>query len=280
MNAYYNRGNAYRAKGDHDHAIADYTKAIELNPKVAGYYDGRGDAYKAKGDLDKAIADYTKAIEISPKWDEAYRDRGLAYYAKKDYDQAIADYTKAIEIDPKDARYYDERGDAYKAKGDLDKAIADYTKTIELDPKNSGYARSLGLARYDKGDFKAAAADLLRAVELKDDAYAMLFRYLARTRAGDAAAPELEANAGRLKTKEWPYAVAELYLGKRSSAATVDAALKPDERCEAQFYVGQWHVLKSNPAEAASALKIAVDTCPKTFIEYTSAIAELKRLKR
>ena len=120
----------------------------------------------------------------------------------------------------------------------------------------------------------------MRAVELEDDIYAMLFRFLARTRAGETAAAELEANAGRLKTKEWPYAVAELYLGKRSPAATLDAAIKPDDRCEAQFYIGQWHILKSNAAEAASALKVAVDTCPKTFVEFTAAIAELNRLKR
>ena len=83
-----------------------------------------------------------------------------------------------------------------------------------------------------------------------------------------------------MKTKEWPYAVAELYLGKRSPAATLDAAVKADDRCEAQFYIGQWHVLKSNAAEAAVSLKAAVDTCPKTFIEYHAAVAELKRLKR
>ncbi|MEQ1577400.1 MAG: tetratricopeptide repeat protein, partial [Hyphomicrobium sp.] len=183
------------------------------------------------------------------------------------------------EIYPKLACAYHNRGLAYAAKGDHDRAIADYTKLIEINPKSSRFALWLGLARYNNGDFKGAATDLLRAVELEDDVYAMLFRYLARTRAGATAEAELEANAGRLKTKEWPYAVIELYLGKRSPAATLDAAVKPDDRCKAQFYIGQWHVLKGNVADAQTALTVAVETCPKTFSEYVTAVAELKRLK-
>ena len=35
---YYNRGVAYRVKGDHDRAIADYTKAVALNPNNAEAY--------------------------------------------------------------------------------------------------------------------------------------------------------------------------------------------------------------------------------------------------
>jgi lipoprotein NlpI len=107
----------------------------------------------------------------------------------------------------------------------------------------------------------------------------MLFRYLARTRGGEEAKAELEANAGRLKTKEWPYAVTELYLSKRSPAATLDAASKPDDRCEAAFYIGQWYVLNGDAPHAVTVLKTVVDTCSKSFIEYRAAVAELKRAK-
>ena len=33
LDAYFNRGVAYEKKGDYDRAVADYTKAIELNEK-------------------------------------------------------------------------------------------------------------------------------------------------------------------------------------------------------------------------------------------------------
>jgi lipoprotein NlpI len=278
--AYYNRGMAYLHAEDLDRAIADFAKAVEIDPRHAGAYTGRGRAFRSKGAHDRAIADFTRAIEIDPQHADAYNDRGLAYRSKGDPDRAIADYTKAIEIDLQHADAHNNRGNAYGAKGDYDRTIADYTKAIELDPGVSAYSRSLGIARYGRGEFNAAANALLRAIELEDDAYAMLFRYLARSRAGEKAAAELEANARRLTSKQWPYAVTELYLGKRSPEATLDAADEADDRCEAYFYIGQWHLLKGSPAPARAAFEYAAKTCPQTFIEYEVAVAELKRMKR
>src|ERR1043166_1930531 len=63
-NAYNNRGNAKDAKGDLDGAIADYDRAIELDPKYASAYYNRGDAKDDKGDLDGAIADFKRATEL------------------------------------------------------------------------------------------------------------------------------------------------------------------------------------------------------------------------
>ena len=136
---------------------------------------------------------------------------------------------------------------------------------IAINPKAANHVSERGLARYSKGDFKAAAIDLLKAIELGEGTYSVLLRYLARTRSGEAAEAELEANAAGLKTKEWPFAVTELYLAKRSPAATLDVAVTPDDRCEAQFYIGQWHLLKGNRPAAEVGLKAAVATCPEDF---------------
>jgi lipoprotein NlpI len=229
---------------------------------------------------DETIKACTNIIDTQDRRDHAvaYYNRGGAYQNKGDYDRAIADYDQAIRLDPKYAVAYYNHGGAYQNKGEYDRAIADYDQAIRLDPKNYSYFRARAVVKYGNGDFKGASADLLRAIELKDDAYSMLFRYLARTRGGEEAKAELEANAGRLKTKEWPYAVTELYLGKRSPTATLDAASKPEDRCEAAFYIGQWYVLKGNAPEAEAVLKTVVDTCPKAFIEYGAAAAELKRI--
>ncbi len=60
------RGVAKEKKGDLVGAIADYSKAIELDPKDTIAYFNRGGAKQMKGDLDGAIADYSKAIELNP----------------------------------------------------------------------------------------------------------------------------------------------------------------------------------------------------------------------
>jgi rhomboid protease GluP len=72
--------------------------------------------------------------------------------------------------------------------------------------------------------------------------------------------------------------VVDLFLGRRTVDATLSAASNPPERCEAQFYGGEWKLLQGDRAAAVTALKAAVETCPKTFIEYKGAQAELKRL--
>jgi len=262
-----------------DAAIRACDQAIRQNPRGAESYTNRGIEYAKKGDLDHALADFNEAIELNPKYAEAYNNRGIAYRGKGDLNRALADFNEAIELDSKFAEAYNNRGNAYSDNGDLDRALADYSKAVELQPNNITFTKNIGYARFYRGDFKDAAADLLRAIELKDDIYPMLFRFLARSRSGETAVSELEANASRLKTKEWPYAVIDLYLGRRQPDATLAAAVKPDDRCEAYFYVSQWYVLKDNKADAEAALKTALDTCPKTFIEYAAAVAEWKRLR-
>ena len=62
-----NRGTTYRDdKHDYDRAIADYDVAIRLSPKFADAYNNRGIAYAAKGDHAHAVADYTSAIRFDP----------------------------------------------------------------------------------------------------------------------------------------------------------------------------------------------------------------------
>ena len=82
-----------------------------------------------------AIADFTKAIVIDPDYVSAYISRGIAYLDQNKLGLAIADFTKAIEIDPGNKLAYDHRGGTYQILGKFDLAIADHSKAIEIDPK-------------------------------------------------------------------------------------------------------------------------------------------------
>jgi tetratricopeptide (TPR) repeat protein len=163
---HYNRGITWKAKGDLDRAIADYTEAIRLDPKYERAYHNRGNAWSDKGDLDRAIADYDQALQRDPKDAAPYNNRGIAWKAKGDLDRAIADYTEAIRLDPKDSDPYNNRGLAWKAKGDFDRAIADLTEAIRLDPKYERAYVNRGIAWSDKGDLDRAIADLTEAIRL------------------------------------------------------------------------------------------------------------------
>jgi tetratricopeptide (TPR) repeat protein len=107
--AYNNLGAAYREKGEQDRAVADYGRALELNPKYASAYNNRGVAYRDKGEYDRAVADYGRALELNPNDDDVYYNRGLAYRDKGEYDRAIADYSRAVQLNAKHAYAYKQR---------------------------------------------------------------------------------------------------------------------------------------------------------------------------
>ena len=164
--AYYIRAGAYKAKGDSDQAIADYSKAIEANSHYADAYAGRGILYQIKGDDDHAIADYAKAIEIDPRNANAYVGRGMVYRLKGDNDHAIADYTQAIEINPRYAIAYFNRGSTFQTEGKHDRAIADFTKTIELTPRDAKAYVRRGVVYQANGESDRAIADYVRQSRL------------------------------------------------------------------------------------------------------------------
>jgi len=126
--AYYHSGNAKRDIKDYRGAIADYTKAIELEPNFPNAYNNRGVTKNDLGDLNnalEAIDDYTKAIELRSNFPDAYKNRGSVKYLLKDYQGAITDYTKAIELEPSFADAYNDRGIIKRALNNKEGAIAD-----------------------------------------------------------------------------------------------------------------------------------------------------------
>ena len=152
--------------GDFDGALADYSKALEFDPRNETAWCNRGKTRHVMGDLDGAIADYSQAIELDPKDAYALLNRGVALHTRQDLDLAINDFSSAIELDPKNAATYIHRGVARHAVSDFAGAIDDYTMAIELDPENSTASFNRGLARKARGDLHGAMADYARAVEL------------------------------------------------------------------------------------------------------------------
>src|SRR6266567_190713 len=160
------RASARGFNGDMNGAIADCTRAIDLDPKSEPAVYRRGALKLQKGDNNGAIADLTRAIELSPNTADYYNDRGLAKLRKRDNDGAIVDFTRAIELDPKNANAFNNRGNIKKAKGDLDGAIADFTSAIGLNEKLAIAYKNRGDAKQAKGDASGANEDLKRAGEL------------------------------------------------------------------------------------------------------------------
>ena len=98
--AYIDRGRVYLQQDDNDRAIADFTKATELDPEGANAYNHRGVAYAGKLNFDSAIADFDKAIQLDPLLNNAHYNRGVAFSKKGDEARARADYAIEEQLYP------------------------------------------------------------------------------------------------------------------------------------------------------------------------------------
>jgi Tfp pilus assembly protein PilF len=160
--------------------LVDTVRQIDTGTKIkeAEIYYNKGIEYSGQEDYENAIAEFTKALELDPKYIDAYKGRGAVYKVlregyifyneseeNKNYIKAENDYTQAIQLNPNDWNLYNERVALYYGYRSTlihpKKAIADYTKMIELKP-NDAYAY-----------FQRAKANLsrIRYDDLRDDEY-------------------------------------------------------------------------------------------------------------
>jgi PQQ-dependent catabolism-associated CXXCW motif protein len=175
----YKRGLDYKAKGQFDSAVSDFSEAIKRNPNHTDAYFHRALAFASKGDLDEALSDFLKVVELDPgrkedidkiigdkKFAEAYIARGTTYFNEKDYDRAIQEYSHAIRLDPGNATAYAYRGFAYYRKEDYDTAILNLDEAIKLDPRNAAFYNGRGNMHSSKGAPDQSIQDYTTAIKL------------------------------------------------------------------------------------------------------------------
>lgn len=279
--AYVNRGNTYLNKADPERAFGDFNQAIRLDPKNAWAYNARGNLFKNKGDLDHALADLNESIRLDPNYAMPWFFRGDLYKTRGDFDHALADLSESIRLDPNYAPAYFARGSVYYIMGINARALDDFNKSIRLDPDNATAYFNRGVAYFVIGGRTAdAEADFRKASELNPaDAYAALWFVLAGR--SNKVPSRLAETAKHLDMAAWPAPVVRQFLGELNSAQTLAAANDNDPKtrvgqtCEANFYSGEFALLKHNKQEALRLLRLAASDCPRAFLESTAAIAEL-----
>jgi tetratricopeptide (TPR) repeat protein len=129
--AYYNRGEFFDSVNRVDEALADYKKAVALDPYDHEAYNNMGILYGKAGQLDKAIELYTAAIKIDPRFAEAYSNRGLGYVLLGRHDEALEDLNKALALNQNMAEAYYNRGIVFFETGRKVPAIADFQKSCD-----------------------------------------------------------------------------------------------------------------------------------------------------
>jgi tetratricopeptide (TPR) repeat protein len=86
-------GNKLLASKDFKGAVEKYTKAIEADPNNAVYYANRAAAYSQLQEHESAVYDAKKALQVNPNYSKAYSRLGHAEFCLGNYDNAVDAYT-------------------------------------------------------------------------------------------------------------------------------------------------------------------------------------------
>jgi tetratricopeptide (TPR) repeat protein len=121
-----------------DPAIRACTQAILGDPKDVVSLVNRAFEYSQKGDYPRAVADYSKAIELEPRRFDARQGRAWAHLKRGDPAQGLPDADLALQIKPGDPQALDARGHIYEALGRREEAIADFRRALAAEPRMTG----------------------------------------------------------------------------------------------------------------------------------------------
>jgi tetratricopeptide (TPR) repeat protein len=148
--------------------MADYNKAIAIDPKDTASMNARRHLSSDKGDTKQELTDLNRAIEVKPDvWN--YRYRANYYKKMREWDKAIADYTEAKRVDPENADY-DGLAEVYEKQGDWDKALAARSEAVNHKPGDWLPYRNRAYTYKRKGDLEKADADMARVFRLLTEA--------------------------------------------------------------------------------------------------------------
>lgn len=163
---FFGRAMDYMMLYNYPAAIADFTRAIELNGEFTLAYLMRADARFKSAKAERGASDQEASASRRSTASEfnSYQAADALYRSR--LSQVLDDIDRVIALSPRMALAYYNRGCVLAEMGDIEGSIKAFTRTIELEP-------TLGVAYYNRGyqylqagDSRNGTADLSRAGEL------------------------------------------------------------------------------------------------------------------
>jgi tetratricopeptide (TPR) repeat protein len=139
-------------------AIVHFTNALAICGQLPEAYLERGNAHRALGDMDEALADFRAAADLNPVLAEAHNGMAMIYVDRRDSTHALEELNKSLALKPNVEALY-QRAQILEAQGDHKRAIGDYDAAIAEDPNAPHMYRARALAKANLGDNDGAHAD-------------------------------------------------------------------------------------------------------------------------
>jgi tetratricopeptide (TPR) repeat protein len=153
-------------KGSYRGAIADYDRALALNPQFEEIYFRRGIAHSLVKNWQAAESDYNRAIEIKPEHVEAYLHRGSMRNIRSNWRGAKSDFDVALTLNPNSLSAYIGRGIALCELNDCQSGLKDYQRAIGIDRSSAEAHARRAFAYYRLGNRQKAIDSYMTAADL------------------------------------------------------------------------------------------------------------------
>lgn len=160
------RGAILSERGALNEALANYDRAIALDPRQLCANVGRAALFSGLQLWDEALADYDALINAATPSDWAYRARAVGWRGQSQYDPALRDLDAAAALDPTDAANFYWRGMVYLTLSDPTNALAQFDQAVRLQPTSADYRAWRAAAYRQLGRADEALTDLIEAVRL------------------------------------------------------------------------------------------------------------------
>jgi len=131
-------------------ALADYSRALQIEPRCMATLCNRGQLLAEMGEFERAVTDLDLAWQalqeikiITSEQKQGCEARicngwGVACAGLGDFPRAFTEFSKSIALEPENAWAYFNRARAYEAQNQREEAIADYRTALETyEPKLS-----------------------------------------------------------------------------------------------------------------------------------------------
>jgi tetratricopeptide (TPR) repeat protein len=171
---HYNLGIQLRNSNKFPEALAEFSKAIELNKSFDSAYVELGNIYNKSGGIELAMSNYNKALAINPKYADALFGMAKIYRdAIKKYDSAIYYFDAASKLDSTNKEIFYGLAWVYNATKEHERAIPYAVKALEIDNNYKPAYGELGYAYRSTKKFAECIEQLKKnlAVSVVDVAY-------------------------------------------------------------------------------------------------------------
>lgn len=286
--AYRMRATFHFQANDFTASLADFDRSIQHDPDNALGYAMRSQVHVELKAPDKALADLNRAIELDSEQAMFFYERGRVHADLGNDSPALADYSRVLRLDPRHADAADNRAWLRFHRRDWAEADADARRVIELAPEYASARRLLGYTLFAQADYEQAVKVFDEAIALEKDpaqnAYAIFIRHFARIRLSQPDR-KVASSWGYWQEQPWQQAIGRFLAGQIDENALEKAASEAktpkqlsERLCELHFYIGMTRLQAGDKSTARLRFQASLATNEKTFIEYTLAEAELKRL--